>query len=770
VSRGPSGRASRRPIGRRLAIWGAATCLVAVLSLAAWPGAEGAPDVLDQLKPGEWYEVPNSKLRAVLPSPPSMGTPTSIMSAWTGGVWDPVREALILPGNGGHGDYGGNEVYAFFLSSLAWQRLTDPSPVHPPNRTIEALPDGRPASRHTYGGVSFLPEVDKVFVTGGSLWGDGGGSRGAWMFDVPSRTWQRRADAPGSQVTAMTAYDPVTKLVFSLIQNGRLVAYDPAKNSWSERGSAGTWAEYDPARTMVLHPGRRTLVVVGGGKTTTFDISRSYASIQPLSTTGGDPIVNAQGPGLVYDPVTDPIVGWAGGGDVYSLDLASRTWTRQAPASPAVPGPAPNQGTYGKWQYIPSSNAFIAATRIDESVWLYRLSEGRRSEGERGLARRLLGYLFSKATPVVRAAEKDAASEQPVAAGSKIDLPLRTWVSRPLPTGTSGPSPIPRGSKHTRLLYDSRRGRMVLTGGDYVNAYISSNGSQLVWAIDLASGPAPSWTLIGPWCNGPVQPGRPDTVGWVYDSKRDQGVLVPGYVFANEGASSRCEGVSDSKESMLFDFSTNKWKVAPYGPPPHGWGGDIGSSFAVYDPVSDSVIRFRWDSRNLVEVLSLAKNKWSVFDPGRGSDPNRDQPAIDVQGRNVYVLSRRLGALLRYSIPKEGIVDVIPVPKAARLPQEADYETHLAFDPINRVVLYPNTLDYGGRVLGLGIYHVDSKKWEWEPTPASGHPVQGNVVGFDVANNVMMLYGGKQGEDIDPPTVFWLYRYGNGAPGIAAPR
>lgn len=57
----------------------------------------------------------------------------------------PVREALILPGNGGHGDYGGNEVYVFFLSSLAWRRLTDPCPVYPPNRTIEAcLPRATP--------------------------------------------------------------------------------------------------------------------------------------------------------------------------------------------------------------------------------------------------------------------------------------------------------------------------------------------------------------------------------------------------------------------------------------------------------------------------------------------------------------------------------------------------------------------------------------------------------------------------------------------------
>lgn len=61
---------------------------------------------------------------------------------------------------------------------------------------------------------------------------------------------------------------------------------------------------------------------------------------------------------------------------------------------------------------------------------------------------------------------------------------------------------------------------MVLTGDDYLNAYISSYRGQLVWVIDLAWKPTPSWTLIGPWCNGPVQPGRPDTVGWVFDSKR----------------------------------------------------------------------------------------------------------------------------------------------------------------------------------------------------------------------------------------------------------
>ena len=735
---------------RRIAAWSLVGLLVVAGLAASSLRAGSAADVLEELKPGEWYEVPNSKLRAVLPSPLPLGVPTGIMTAWSGGTWDPVRDALVLAANGGHGDYGGNEVYAFVLSSLAWQRLTDPSPAGPPSQTSEALADGLPASRHTYSGVTFLPKQDKVFTTGGSLWGNGGGSRGAWAFDVPSRKWGRLADAPGSQVTAMATHDPVSGLVFSLIQNGQLVAYDPAKNSWSNRGGPGTWAEYDPARTMVLHPKRRELLVIGGGHVMVFDISRSSASPRTISTTGGEAIVTKQGPGLAYDPVTDRIVGWVGGGDVYSLDLATRTWTRHETTSSTVPPLSPHQGTYGKWQYIPSRNAFIAATRIDESVWLYKLP-ARRGAG-------LREYL-----PGVRAA---AAAERP---GAKLDIPLRTWVSRPLPAGTDGPGPTPNGSKHTRLLYDSRRERMVLTGGDYVNAYISSNGSQLVWAIDLASSPTPAWTLIGPWCNGPVQPGRPDTVGWVYDSKRDRAVLLPGYVFANEGASSGCEGVVDSKDSMLFDFSTNKWSAAQYGPPPEGWGGDNGSSFAVYDPGTDAAYRFRWAGRNLMEVLSLEKNKWSVVDPG-GSDLNRAQTAIDVTGKSIYAVSRRLRALLRYSIPSRRIVDSIAIPQDVQLPDSADFETHLTFDPINRVLYYPNTRNFGGRLYRFGIYHVDQKRWEWEALPTTGHPVQGNVIGFDVGNNVMMLYGGKGESDVQPPSVFWLYRYGNGVAPTAPAR
>ena len=344
---------------------------------------------------------------------------------------------------------------------------------------------------------------------------------------------------------------------------------------------------------------------------------------------------------------------------------------------------------------------------------------------------------------------------------STLTIPERTWVSRPLGTGYGGPGLRPYGGKHTRLLYDSKRGRMVLTGGDYANPHISDDGNQMVWALDLGSGPAPTWRLIGAWCNGPEQPGRPDTVLWVYDSKRDRGIVMPGFYFITEGETSECPGVKDLPDPMFFDFVTNKWQRVPFGPPLGGYGGDEGASFGVYDQVTDSVYRVRsTDGGNVMEILSLQTNRWSYGSMGLPASGNREQAVIDVEGRSIYLINRYLKALVRYSI-RRGSVDVIPLPRQARPPQDMDLETYLAFDSINRVVLYPNSYENSGRMYGLGIYHVDSKKWEWEAVPPGPPFVQGNVLAFDPGNNVMLLYGGKDGSDAGVPEVYWLYRYGN---------
>ena len=84
---------------------------------------------LPVIQPGCWYEVSHSNLRPYIPSPVPWGDagPSSIMLAWSGGTLDTKRNRLLVWG-GGHGDYAGNELYAFDLNNLQWSRIWGPTP------------------------------------------------------------------------------------------------------------------------------------------------------------------------------------------------------------------------------------------------------------------------------------------------------------------------------------------------------------------------------------------------------------------------------------------------------------------------------------------------------------------------------------------------------------------------------------------------------------------------------------------------------------------
>ncbi|HSE06905.1 MAG TPA: hypothetical protein VLK35_22350 [Methylomirabilota bacterium] len=351
-----------------------------------------------------------------------------------------------------------------------------------------------------------------------------------------------------------------------------------------------------------------------------------------------------------------------------------------------------------------------------------------------------------------------------------LDLPLRTWVSRPAPEPGQGPLPNGTG-KHSRLLFDSKRGRMVLSGGDYTYREAGHDinrrsGMHIVWAIDLSKGEQATWTRLTSWCAAPggVQPGRPDTVVWTYDSTRDQGVMMPGFYFITQKSTvTVCPGVDQTTDSVVFDFTSNTWSLPPYGPPPKGYGGDQGASYGVYDPVTDAVYRFRRMSANTMEILYRKTNEWEQVPLGASgstlhrTNANRDQSAIDVEGRSIYAISWRMRALMRYSIPAKRVVDTIEMPPKWVPPiGPGDHETWAVFDPINRVVLIPVAQNFDGALIGLAIYHVDQKRWEWEDPPANGPEVSGNTVGFDPANNALILLGRNKAG------LWWLYRYGEG--------
>ncbi|RME19934.1 MAG: hypothetical protein D6806_17380, partial [Deltaproteobacteria bacterium] len=334
--------------------------------------------VLRDLPPDSWYEAPGSHMRAVCPDIPGHDC-RYVIDAWSGGACDPLHNRMLVFG-GGHGDYPGNELYGFNLYTGEWERLTDPSPVEYKNQ--DPLPDGRPVSRHTYDGLQYIVHANRFFAVGGSRWQDGSGTHVTWTFDSDTRQWENRQpeDVPSfaNCCSDASAYDPATGRVF-IHATKFLAAYDYDSNRYvmlHDFGYPPLWPRYEVwgDKRCTVDTRRGLLWCLGSGLVMVYDIAGDSFVTDDWATTGGAPfdnseqvgghteqlfhttggeVITAQGPGVDYDPVSDDLVAWVGGGP-WILDLDSKHWM-QGSAEGAPPEPA-RDGTYGRWRYVARTN------------------------------------------------------------------------------------------------------------------------------------------------------------------------------------------------------------------------------------------------------------------------------------------------------------------------------------------------------------------------------------------------------------------------------
>lgn len=377
-------------------------CLALTLFLSLESGislatGKGFSSSLDVIKPGEWYEAPNSNLSAVAAKPrQDLGEFRDIMRAWNGAAYDTKRERLIIWG-GGHVNYGGNEVYAFDINTLKWERLTEPSPTTlkggklnvasgQSDRRLNA--DGTPISKHSYDGLEYLPEpVDRLVQYGGSRWFSGGEDEFVWQFDFSSRTWERKNDAPMSTLTPMSAYDQKTGNYY--VQNSsRLLEFNPKKNIWTVVGTTGEWSSEGVAE---IDPVRRRFITIESGKMFYYDLEgKRPLQRRRLETKGDTEIERVHAPGVSYSEKADRLVAWSGsttddplkgvGDSVYVLNLKTLVWTKLKPSGAVAPPriarvgyPGKSIGTFGRWRYIPSKDLFIGVNDVASNVFFYRL-------------------------------------------------------------------------------------------------------------------------------------------------------------------------------------------------------------------------------------------------------------------------------------------------------------------------------------------------------------------------------------------------------------
>ena len=342
-------------------------------------GGTAHADAIDDLEPGNWYEIPDTPMREVCP-PDTADYDWSFfcqsaIGAWSGGVLDTSRGRLVVWG-GGHADYRGNEVYAFDLATLEWSRIWGPSDDAqiPSGGTHEEYDDGNPGSRHTYSGLVYIPPPhDAMVSSGGSLWQSGFYASGVWRYDFGDDAWTRLTDGPGEMGYGdPMVFDPQTGHAFRRA-NSRMFEYDPDADTFTPRANSdgGFWA---PNVSAALDLSTRTMVIMGEERVDLYHLDDD--TYEQGVAIDGTNVVGGASPGIAYDPEQERIVVWTGGLDVYTFDVEARSFSQHEMGGDD-PGPiTPSGGAFGRFRYAPSRNVFVYVDHVDSNVFVLRMSEG----------------------------------------------------------------------------------------------------------------------------------------------------------------------------------------------------------------------------------------------------------------------------------------------------------------------------------------------------------------------------------------------------------
>lgn len=376
------------------------------------------------LQPGHWAVISKNTLSDVDPCVPSDPTyddggcsysaivgQRAVVDTWSSGVLATEYGELggYIVWGGGHADYYGNEVYVFDIAQGLWKRLTDPVGVDEDGSPITIAADwdaydscdrptgefwdGAPCSRHTYDYLDYHPGTNSLVSLGGSSihrlsWDTGQ----VHLLDLDTAKWRRGGANPSdpSVVGSSSAYDHKRDVFWFQPPHGfPFASYDPNTSKWSITDSVeyvqiDTVASIDPVRDLYVmldtHPDGRQVLV--------HDLSNPNRDPVPVTTIGDKKLESGLRPGLEWDPVAKRFVAWDGGTDVYTLapplgDWKTDAWIWTKVHGVAVktgnptcdPGPcAPaERGTYGRWRYVPSLDAYIIVNSVDEPVFLYSI-------------------------------------------------------------------------------------------------------------------------------------------------------------------------------------------------------------------------------------------------------------------------------------------------------------------------------------------------------------------------------------------------------------
>lgn len=292
----------------------------------------------------------------------------NITQAWNGAAFDYATGTMHIVVPGGHTDSWLNQSFACDVSTGTW-RVTDTQSAFPPDQHVAGYAptyddagtqptagtgfladgktpvtphvnhaiqyfDGKPASRHIYGGSCWLPTQQRVLLISGSNWQSGAADFFVGWFDPVAGKWTRKANAPLAYDGISSARDSVRDLVYWNRSGTQYVyAYNPATDAHTLVGSHFT----SPADPLDSDFGPQVSICCDGPCTYLYAtiykgwIARSptlpaayqnaivrmklgqsgLQTWQPVTVTGDTSILYSMSPGMEYDPERNALVFWS---------------------------------------------------------------------------------------------------------------------------------------------------------------------------------------------------------------------------------------------------------------------------------------------------------------------------------------------------------------------------------------------------------------------------------------------------------------------------
>lgn len=295
-------------------------------------------------------------------------------AAYSGGVYDSVNHQFLVFG-GGHWDGSRNDVLAFDIATATWSAIseTDTSGDHNCGNVDESTPgmllsSMRPASRHTYDQVEFLPDVGRMLVWSGptysGIWECSGQTLPAdtWLFDPMDGSWEYRNVAGAPQPAGEShcgGYD-VESGTYYAIQPGAMWSYDVASDTWSGVEASGSPESPANSRVVTVDTRRRQLWM----RPDVFDVATQTWSVSTAEGAPGRTLSET------YDTENDLIIVHSGA-QVFGYSPASDTWEVRDPTNPIEDPAGSGAGPYGRFFYDPVDGVVLFID-YDTEVWAYR--------------------------------------------------------------------------------------------------------------------------------------------------------------------------------------------------------------------------------------------------------------------------------------------------------------------------------------------------------------------------------------------------------------